>query len=123
MKEAAGAQPPVRPAPTNENRAPGPVKANASATSGRGHQLVANVPIVLKVWDLISASRSIVFQQIDPAVPDDSRTAMCVVGGHRRVARARCPHTPGTREWSSKRLRQQGSSFNSPINNGEAVGG
>jgi hypothetical protein len=64
----------------------------ACVTSGRGYELVADVPIVLKV--LIPASRAIIFQQIDPAVPHQSRTAMCVVARHRRVVgvRSACIH-------------------------------
>ena len=52
-----------------------------------GHELVADIPIVLEVRNLVRASGSTVFKQVDPAIPDGSGMAAFVIDGRRRVMR------------------------------------
>ena len=59
-----------------------------------GHGLVADIPIGLKVRNLVRASDSAVFKQEDPGISDDGSMTACLIVRRRRLVwvRGHCVH-------------------------------
>ena len=90
----------------------------------RRHELVADIPIGLKVRNLVRASDSAVFKQEDPGISDDGSMTARLIVRRRRVARVsgHCIHR-GRKNGRQGDHGCKAPHVTSPIVNGEAVGG
>ena len=89
-----------------------------------GHELIADIPIVLEVRNLVRASGSAVFKQEDPGISDDGSMTARLIDGHRGVTRV----WGGRVHWGRENGRQgdrgcKNLHVTTPVDNGEAVSG